>query len=119
MQGRYGPVFPKTPANSGFTVVAKVSRARGQAVRDHGKVIEKGVRPKILLLQFSSCITCDGSSYNIGGGPYFMYQGYFDTDFDKYTEDAVAIFGASGLTTRVLEKIWKASRLIGKQMRRH
>ena len=28
-----------------------------------------------------------------------MYQGYFDTDFDKYTEDAVAIFSASGLTT--------------------
>ena len=37
--------------------------------------------------------------FNIGGEPYFMYQGYFDTDFDKYTEDAVAIFGASGLTT--------------------
>ena len=23
-----------------------------------------------------------------------MYQGIFDTDFDKYTEDAVALFGA-------------------------
>ena len=28
-----------------------------------------------------------------------MYQGIFDTDFDKYTEDAVAIFAASGLNT--------------------
>ncbi len=28
-----------------------------------------------------------------------MYQGIFDTDFDKYTEDAVALFGATGIDT--------------------
>ena len=28
-----------------------------------------------------------------------MYQGIFDTDFDKYTEDAVALFSISGITT--------------------
>ena len=28
-----------------------------------------------------------------------MYQGIFDTDFDKYTEDAVALFGATGIRT--------------------
>jgi hypothetical protein len=28
-----------------------------------------------------------------------MYQGIFDTDFDKYTEDAVALFGKYGITT--------------------
>jgi hypothetical protein len=28
-----------------------------------------------------------------------MYQGIFDTDFDKYTEDAVDLFSLSGLTT--------------------
>jgi hypothetical protein len=28
-----------------------------------------------------------------------MYQGIFDTDFDKYTEDAVGLFGATGLNT--------------------
>ena len=37
--------------------------------------------------------------FPIGGDTYFMYQGIFDTDFDKYTEDAVAIFSASGITT--------------------
>ena len=31
--------------------------------------------------------------------PYFMYQGIFDTDFDKYTEDAVALFTKYGLNT--------------------
>jgi hypothetical protein len=28
-----------------------------------------------------------------------MYQGIFDTDFDKYTEDAVTLFGATGIST--------------------
>jgi hypothetical protein len=29
----------------------------------------------------------------------FMYQGIFDTDFDKYTDDAIEIFTKSGLNT--------------------
>ena len=28
-----------------------------------------------------------------------MYQGIFDTDFDKYTEDAVVLFAKEGLDT--------------------
>ena len=28
-----------------------------------------------------------------------MYQGIFDTDFDKYTEDAVALFTSLGVST--------------------
>ena len=28
-----------------------------------------------------------------------MYQGIFDTDFDKYTEDAIVLFGKAGLNT--------------------
>ena len=37
--------------------------------------------------------------FNISGETYFMYQGIFDTDFDKYTEDAVALFSGLGLST--------------------
>ena len=29
----------------------------------------------------------------------FMYQGIFDTNFDKYTEDAVALFAKAGVDT--------------------
>ena len=29
----------------------------------------------------------------------FMYQGIFDTDFDKYTGDAIALFGKAGVNT--------------------
>ena len=28
-KGSYGPVFPKTPANYGFTIIAKVKPGRG------------------------------------------------------------------------------------------
>ncbi len=37
--------------------------------------------------------------FDIGGETYFMYQGIFDTDFDKYTDDAVALFTESGVST--------------------
>ena len=35
--------------------------------------------------------------FPIKGETYFMYQGIFDTDFDKYTEDAVALFSTLGI----------------------
>ena len=37
--------------------------------------------------------------FDIGSDKYFMYQGIFDTDFDKYTEDAVELFKATGVDT--------------------
>src|SRR5215467_13878150 len=42
-QGRYGPVFPKTPANYGFTIIAKVKPGREDAVRAYGKTIENAI----------------------------------------------------------------------------
>ena len=33
------------------------------------------------------------------GRDLLHYQGIFDTDFDKYTEDAVALFSKTGITT--------------------
>ena len=37
--------------------------------------------------------------FDVGGGLHFQYQGIFDTDFDKYIEDAMEIFNSSGITT--------------------
>ena len=37
--------------------------------------------------------------FDVGSGLHFMYQGIFDTDFDKYLEDAVALFAKTGITT--------------------
>ena len=30
-QGRYGPIYPRTPANYGFTIIAKVKPGREEA----------------------------------------------------------------------------------------
>jgi hypothetical protein len=98
-QGRYGPLFPKTPANHGFTIIAKIKPGREEAIRAYGTTIEKAVAgtPNVLAplkLHYLRWVL-----FNIGGDTYFMYQGIFDTDFDKYTEDAVALFTATGVTT--------------------
>jgi hypothetical protein len=98
-QGRYGPIFPKTPANYGFTIIAKVKPGREEAIREHGKVIEKAVAENPSVLAPLKLHYLRWVLFDISGETYFMYQGYFDTDFDKYTEDAVAIFGGSGLNT--------------------
>ena len=98
-RGRYGPIFPQTPANYGFSVCAKVKPGREQAIRDYGKTIEEAVKgsPDVLAplrLHYLRWILFD-----VGSGLHFMYQGIFDTDFDKYIEDALAIFTATGVTT--------------------
>jgi len=37
--------------------------------------------------------------FDVDSGLHFMYQGIFDTDFDKYLEDAIALFLETGITT--------------------
>ena len=98
-QGRYGPIFPKTPANYGFSIIAKVKPGREEAIREHGKVIEAAVKADPTVLAALKLHYLRWQLFEIGSDLYFQYQGYFDTDFDKYTEDAVEIFSASGLTT--------------------
>ena len=99
-QGRYGPIFPKTPANYGFTIIARVKPGREQTVRDYGKTIEKAIAENPSALAPLKLHYLRWVLFNIGGGePYFMYQGIFDTDFDKYTEDAVALFTSMGVST--------------------
>jgi hypothetical protein len=98
-QGRYGPIFPRTPANYGFTVIARIKPGKEATVREYGATIEKAVagQPNVLAplrLHYLRWVIFD-----VGSGPHFMYQGIFDTDFDKYLEDAVALFLKTGITT--------------------
>ena len=55
--------------------------------------------------------------FDIGSGTYFMYQGIFDTDFDKYTEDAVALFTEYGHHAPS-SRTSRASRTTGRRTRR-
>ena len=97
--GKYGPIFPKTPANYGFTIIAKIKPGREAIIREYGNSIEKALAgaPDVLAplkLHYLRWVLFD-----IGQETYFMYQGIFDTDFDKYTDDAVALFAATGINT--------------------
>jgi hypothetical protein len=98
-EGRYGPVFPKTPACYGFSVVAKVIAGREQAIRDYGKMIEEAVKGDPTVLGPLKLHYLRWVLFDVGSGLHFMYQGIFDTDFDKYLEDAVALFTQTGITT--------------------
>ena len=98
-RGRYGPVFPRTPACYGFTIIAKVIGGREEAIREHGRTIEAAVEKDPWVLAPLKLHYLRWQLFNIGDDLYFQYQGIFDTDFDKYTEDAVMLFGQSGLAT--------------------
>jgi hypothetical protein len=97
--GRYGPVYPQTPANYGFSIIAKVKPGREQAVRDYGKVIEEAVKADPTVLAPLKLHYLRWVLFDVGSGLHFMYQGIFDTDFDKYLEDAIALFNSTGITT--------------------
>lgn len=97
--GRYGPVFPRTPANYGFTVIAKVKPGREQAIREYGKTIEDAVAGSPFVLGPLKLHFLRWVLFDVGSGLHFMYQGIFDTDFDKYVEDAIALFNSTGVTT--------------------
>jgi hypothetical protein len=98
-QGRYGPVFPRTPANYGFTVIVKVKSGRENAIREYGKTIEQAVKDSPSVLAPLRLHYLRWVLFDVGSGLHFMYQGIFDTDFDKYLEDAVALFMQTGITT--------------------
>lgn len=98
-KGRYGPIYPRTPAGYGLTLIAKIKPGRENAIRAYGKTIEKTIRDfpdafATLKLHYLRWVL-----FGIGKETYFMYQGIVDTDFDKLTEDAVALFTKLGLNT--------------------
>ena len=98
-QGRYGPIFPKTPACYGFSIVAKVIPGREEKFYEHARAIEKTIAEQPDALAVLKLHYLRWLMFPIKGETYFMYQGIFDTDFDKYTEDAVALFSATGIST--------------------
>jgi len=97
--GRYGPVYPRSPACYGFTIIAKIKPGRAEIIREYGKTIEKTIAELPEALEVLKLHYLRWVLFDIGKDIYFMYQGIFDTDFDKYTEDAVALFSSYGLST--------------------
>jgi hypothetical protein len=98
-QGRYGPVFPRTPACYGFTIIAKVKPGREPAIREYSKAVEGLIEADPFVLGPLKLHYLRWVMFDIGNGLHFMYQGIFDTDFDKYIDDAVALFLQTGVNT--------------------
>lgn len=98
-QGKYGPIFEKTPANYGFTIIAKVKPGQEAAIREYANTIEKAVAGSPDVLAPLKLHYLRWVLFDIGNGLHFMYQGIFDTDFDKYLDDAIALFLKTGINT--------------------
>ena len=98
-QGKYGPIYPKSPACHGFSILAKIIPGREPVFYEYAQNIEKAVAAQPDVLAPLKLHYLRWVLFPINGETYFMYQGIFDTDFDKYTEDAVALFGAAGVRT--------------------
>jgi len=97
--GRYGPTYPRTPACYGFTIIAKIKPGHEAKIREYGKTIENAIGAIPDALASLKLHYLRWVLFDIGADTYFMYQGIFDTDFDKYTEDAVALFTKLGVNT--------------------
>jgi hypothetical protein len=98
-QGKYGPIYPKSPACHGFTVVAKIIPGREPVFYEYAQNIEEALQAAPDVLAPLKLHYLRWVLFPINGATYFMYQGIFDTDFDKYTEDAVALFISLGVNT--------------------
>jgi hypothetical protein len=42
-KGKYGPIFPKTPARCGFTIIAKVKPGTADTTRNYGNNLAKAL----------------------------------------------------------------------------
>ena len=103
-KGRYGPTYPRTPACHGFTIIAKIKPGTEEGIRNYGKRLEEALEGSPDVLAPLQLHYLRWVLFDIGNDKYFMYQGIFDTDFDKYTEDAIALFTQTGINT-IFEKL--------------
>jgi hypothetical protein len=97
--GRYGPVYPKTPACHGFTIIAKIKAGRKEVFYEYARKLEQAIADKPDAIEVLKLHYLRWVLFKINNDDYFMYQGIFDTDFDKYTEDAVVLFTSYGINT--------------------
>lgn len=87
-QGKYGPIYPKTPACYGFSILAKIIPGREEVFHGYAKNIEEALKGRPDLLAPLKLHYLRWLLFPINGETYFMYRGIFDTDFDKYNPRA-------------------------------
>src|ERR1700752_4514393 len=74
-RGRYGPVFPRTPACYGFSLIAKVKSGREAAMREYGMVIQAAIEAEPDLLAPLRLHYLRWVLFDIGFRLHLEYQG--------------------------------------------
>ena len=72
-RGRYGPVFPRTPACYGFSIIAKVKEGCEEAIRAYGKDIEAAVAGSPEVLAPLRLHYLPWLLFDVGNGLHFQY----------------------------------------------
>ena len=73
-QGRYGPLYPRTPANYGFTIIAKIKPGREETIRRYGKTIEDGIAGDPTILAPLKLHYLRWVLFDIGSAPFTCVQ---------------------------------------------
>src|SRR6478752_910626 len=85
-RGRYGPVYPRTPACYGFSIIAKVKEGREDVVRAYGKTIEETIAASPEALAPLKLHYLRWNLFDVGSGLHFQYMGIFFFDDEATTE---------------------------------
>ena len=98
-RGRYGPLFPRTPACYGFSIIAKVKEGREEAVRAYGKTIEETIASESGGVgAAASCTTCGGVS-STSGLACTSSTGHLRHRLRQVHRGRGRLFSATGITT--------------------
>ena len=96
-QGRYGPIYPRTPANYGFTIIAKVKPGREEAIREHGKTIEAADENDPVFARAAQTSLSPLGLVRYRQWHALHVSGNFRYRLRQVPEDAVALFLKTGI----------------------
>src|SRR3979490_825187 len=73
-QGRYGPIFPRTPACSGFSILAEMIPGGGPPFYQYARKIEKALEGQPDVLAVLKLHYLRWNLFTIKGDTYFQYM---------------------------------------------
>jgi hypothetical protein len=98
-RGRFGPIYPRTPACYGFSIIAKVKQGREEAVRAYGKQIEEAIAgsPDVLAplrLHYLRWVLFD-----VGSGTALSISGHLRHRLRQVHRGRRGVVSQTGITT--------------------
>jgi hypothetical protein len=116
-QGRYGPIFPKTPACYGFSIIAKIIPGREPVFYEYARNMEKSVAAHPDILAVLKLHYLRWNLFDINGETYFQYIAFSTPTSTNIPRMRSASLGQPVLTR--FSRISRAFQKIGKPTPRH